>query len=276
MGKAKITITNPSANYHSGSHVDFFKDFSHSIIGPDRRYWEQEGAAASGWNYEITKKEIRALSDDGNMHTTLGGKFKFTKQKPPEYSLNMKGSVKTYLRKIENLVGDNSFTTIKATGIRGAKIDKIITAKTDKVSGLYTGRSFLEDAVFEKQKNLDIIINDPYSPSLPTREIGKTTYSLIGKFNNANHQATNWGLWLGKSKEIIDLSNFGKERVTINNFDPNKDSIRVSGDFYAQNNILYIETPGGWRNIASFMTNDNPTFTHTPQEITKNFSIKSI
>ena len=279
MGKATLSISNPSGEYRSSIGDDFFKSFARSIVGPDARYWGKEGAIASGWDYEVSKKSIKALTDNGEPHTTLNGKFKFTEPKPPKYSLNLKGSVSSYQRKIANGVpgsdiNTDSFTTINATGLRGIKVDKIIKANTGEWDGLYGGKSFLEEAIIGKQKKLDVIINaSGFTP--PVRDIGKTNYSLVGDFDDPNRIAAFWTLNLGKSKETIDLSKFGDETVTIRNFDPKKDSIIVKGKYFTQGNTIHIETANGSRNIASFTNDANPTLTATPQDITEAFSIKS-
>lgn len=268
MGKARIEIANPSGEYHYGYSKDFFKDFALSITGPQRGYWEKEGAAASAWNYEISKKEIKANTEQAynNSHTTLGGKFKLTNRKPNGNGINLKGTVKSYVRKYENAnAASDSFTTIKATGLRGIKVDKIINATSNN------SRSFLEEAIFGKQKKLDVVINDPHSSLLPARDIGTTKYSLIGDFENKSHVPSEWKLSLGKSKESVDLSRLGDERVKINNFNPKEDSIIVDGNYQTFGNILYIEASDGLKQLATFTSKNG-----NPLEITKNFSIKSI
>ncbi len=267
MGKTKLEISNPSGEYHYGYGKDFFKDFALSITGPQRGYWKKEGAVASAWNYEISKKEIKAHTEQpyDNSHTTLGGKFKLTNRKPNGNGINLKGTVKSYERIYENAnTASDSFTTIKATGLRGIKVDKIINATSSN------SRSFLEEAIFGKQKNLDVVINDPHS-ILPARDVGKTKYSLIGDFGNKSHIPREWKLSLGKSKESIDLSRLGDERVKIINFDPKKDSIIVDGSYQVFGHLLYIEAPDGLTQLATFTTENG-----NPLEITKDFSIKSI
>ena len=268
MGKTRIEIANPSGEYHCGYAKDFFKDFALSITGPQRGYWKKEGAVASAWDYEISKKEIKANTEQAynNSHTTLGGKFKLTNRKPNGNGIDLKGTVKSYERKYENAnTASDSFTTIKATGLRGIKVDKIINATSNN------SRSFLEEAIFGKQKNLDVVINDPHSSLLPARDVGKTKYSLVGDFENKSHTPNEWKLSLGKSKETIDLSRLGDERVKINNFDPKKDSIIVDGNYQSFGNILYIETSDALKQLATFTTENG-----NPLEITNDFSINSI
>jgi len=235
--QVKLTVKSPD-EFLTGIE-DGWKEFVNTLYGTQSgTCWEiADGKAMStcGIGNQITSNQI-TFSTKGSSpsETTLFGKFKFSKKQKAYPYIDLKGVVTGYESKISAIGSgfDYDGNTVVTTEKLKTKIGNVIKSKiessTNPPSPEYSGGSFVTDGIINYSRNLDITTNNPNALRGLERSRGKSNYSII----DHPYRSNLFGLKLGKSKDIIDLTRIGDDRIRIENFDFKKDRIIVKGDYF--------------------------------------------
>ena len=237
MPQVKLTIKSPDA-FLTGIE-DGWKEFVNTLYGTQSSTcWEiANGRAIStcGTDNQITNNQITFSTKGANpSKTTLFGNFKFSKKQKAYPYIDVKGVITGYESKISAIGSgfDYDGNTVVTTEKLKTKIHKVIKSKIQPPPNSsvpeYSGGSFVTDGIINYSKNLNVTTNNPNTFSYLERSSGKSNYSIV----DHPYRSNLFGLKLDKSKDTIDLTRIGDDRIAIENFDYKKDKIIVNGDYF--------------------------------------------
>jgi len=237
MPQVKLTVKSPD-KFLTGIE-DGWKEFVNTLYGTQSgTCWEiANGKAMStcGIGNQITSNQITFSTKGSNpAETTLFGKFKFSKKQKAYPYIDLKGMVTGYESKISAIGSgfDYDGNTVVTTEKLKTKIGNVIKSKIESPispsSPEYSGGSFVTDGIINYSRSLDITTNNPSALGDLERNSGKSNYSIVDHPYRSNLFELN----LGRSKDTIDLTRIGDDRIRIGNFDFKKDKIIVKGDYF--------------------------------------------